>query len=115
MTDTRKKVSRVGMVIILLLIVGYALFESHRYLEGPVITITAPSEGQAVMQQQVRVTGTGQNLSYFYINDSQAYLNEDGTFSYLYTPPAGYTTLTALGRDRFGRSVRVVVHFNVKN
>lgn len=113
MTDSRKRISRIGLAIVIILIAGYALFESRRYLEGPRITITYPTNGSLIETLPVRVSGTGSNLSYFYINGSQAYLDEDGTFSFLYTPPRGYTTLRARGEDRFGRSTEVVVRFTV--
>ena len=115
MTDGRKRIGRIGIALILILIASYALFESRRYLEGPVITITSPTDGGVVEGLPVHVTGTGENLSYFYINGSQAFLNEDGTFSFLYTPPQGYTTLRARGEDRFGRSTEVVVRFTVEH
>ena len=115
MTDGRRRIRYVGICIALLLIIGYAGFEARRYLEGPIIQIDSPKEGETLTGHAVRVTGHGENLSYFYINGYQAYLDRDGSFSYLYTPPEGYATLTAQGRDRFNRSVTVTVRFTVHN
>jgi len=115
MSDVRKRVSYAGVFIALLFIGGYTAFEARRYLEGPIIVIDSPKSGESVEGHAVRVTGRGENLSYFYINGDQAYLDQDGSFSYLYTPPEGSTTLTALGRDRFNRSVTVTVQFTVRN
>jgi hypothetical protein len=114
MTDSRKAVRQFGLLIILLLGIGYALFEARRYTEGPIIHIQSPTEGEVVEGPAVHVTGYGKNLSYLYINGSQAYLNENGELMYTYTPPLGYTVLTAEARDRFGRSRTIYIPFKVK-
>jgi hypothetical protein len=113
MADSRRSWKLIGSVVVLVLIVGYALFGARRYLQGPVLTISYPTNGSRVEGPSVTVTGTGANLSYFYINGAQAFLNEDGTFSFVYTPPPGATILTAEGKDRFGRTRTIEVRFTV--
>lgn len=114
MSDSRRTAKRLSILIILVLVLGYALFEARRYIEGPIIHIDTPKSGQSLTGPAVHVTGYGRNLSYLYINGAQAYLNEKGELSYTYTPPVGYTVLTAKAQDRFGRSRTVYISFNVK-
>lgn len=113
MSDSRPKLKRLILLIALVAIASYGLFESRRYLEGPVIRIDRPAPGETVAGPAVRVSGHARNLSYLYINGAQAYVDENGTIAWAYTPPKGYTVLTARAVDRFGRSREVTVPFIV--
>ncbi len=114
MTDPRRNLRRLSILVGLILLAGYALFEARRYIQGPVIQITEPKAGEVVTGPAVYVVGFGRNLSYLYINGAQAYLNEKGELSFTYTPPRGYTVLTAEAKDRFGRSKIIYIPFVVK-
>ena len=114
MADSRRSLKFILGGIAVLLLLGYGLFEARRYLQGPVLVIETPTWGQVMTGPAVIVTGYGKNLSYLYINGAQAYLDEEGLLTWVYTAPTGYTELEAEGRDRFGRSTKVQVTFIVK-
>lgn len=114
MTDPRKKLKHILLIVALCALVAYGLFEARRYLAGPVIHVDSPTPNSALVGPQVEVRGFGRNLAYLYINGSQAYLNEKGELSYTYTPPKGYTVLTVEGKDRFGRTRTLHIPFVVQ-
>lgn len=114
MTDPRKEIRRWALIAVVLLLASYALFEARRYIQGPVIHIDEPLSGGSVEGPAVHVKGYGQNLSYLYINGTQAYLNEEGKLDFTYTPPKGFSILTAEGKDRFGRATTIHIPFVVK-
>ena len=114
MTDPRRNLRRLGIIIFLCLLVAYGLFEARRYIAGPGLRIDEPRPQESVQGPAVHIAGHGSNLSYLYINGAQAYLNEKGDISYTYTPPPGYTVLTVMGKDRFGRTRTVYIPFVVK-
>ena len=114
MTDPRKQMRRWALIIAVLLLASYALFEARRYIQGPVIHVDEPFAGGSVEGPDVHIRGYGRNLSYLYINGTQAYLNEEGKLDFTYTPPKGFSILTAEGKDRFGRATTIHIPFVVK-
>src|SRR3989338_5450906 len=94
---------RALILLAVLLVVGYGLFEARRIIAGPAITILSPQDGSAISSALVTVVGHVQNISFLTINDKPATALEDGTFVYRYSPPLGYTALTVAATDRFGR------------
>lgn len=114
MNDSRPRLKRLLSIAGILLLLGYGLFEARRYLTGPILAIDRPTPGEVIDGPTVRVSGHAENLSYLYINGTQAFVDEHGTISWVYTPPRGYTVLTARASDRFGRERTVSIPFIVK-
>lgn len=114
MSESRPRFKRLFLAVCILLLVGFALFEARRYLAGPVLVIHSPLPGQSLDGPSIRVSGHAENLSYLHINGAQAYVDENGTISWVYAPPKGYTVLTATASDRFGRERVVSIPFIVK-
>lgn len=97
----------------LLLVLCYGLFEARRLLAGPQLIIDTPINGSATTSPIVTVTGRVANISFLTINGKTASANEQGEFVYRYSPPPGYTALTARASDRFGRQVEQRIAFNL--
>lgn len=104
---------RAAIALGLLLIVCYGLFEARRLLAGPQLVIDTPINGSATTSPIVTVTGRVQNISFLTINDKPFFADEQGQFVYRYSPPMGYTALTARASDRFGRQVEQTIAFNL--
>lgn len=94
---------RLLIVLVVLVVVSYSLFEARRLIAGPQITIESPQDGSATSSDALLITGTAENIDFLTINDAPAYTNEEGKFAYRYSPPAGYTVITVAAADRFGR------------
>ena len=106
---------RILIVLAVLVVLSYSLFEARKLLEGPEITIEFPADGSATSSAVATVVGTAQNISFLTINDAPSYTDEAGTFVYRYSPPAGYTMVTVAATDRFGRRASKSITFNVVN
>lgn len=104
---------RVLIVLVVLVILSYGLFEARRLIAGPSITITSPQDGSATSSALVTVVGEAQNISFLTINDSPSYTDEQGQFVYRFAPPKGYTVVTVAATDRFGRRAKQSVTINV--
>ena len=89
--------------IVLLLIIGYALFVASPYLLGPSLTVITPAQNSAITNPTVIVSGTTRRVSYLSIDDQAVPLAEDGSFVVERAYPSGYTVLVVRARDRFGR------------
>lgn len=103
------------VVLVVLVIGGYSLFEARRLIEGPVITIDSPLDGSATSSMGVIISGTAQNISFLTINDKPSYTDKAGNFSELLSIPPGFTVLTVRAVDRFGRRTAKSVALTVLN
>ena len=103
------------VVLIVLVVLSYGLFEARKLLQGPEITIDSPADGSATSTAAVTVVGTAQNIAFLTINDAPSYTNEEGAFVYRFSPPAGYTVVTVAAVDRFGRRANKSIIFHVVN
>jgi hypothetical protein len=106
---------RAVVVLVVLVVLLYGLFEARKMLEGPEITITSPMPGSATSTSLVVIEGTAQNIAFLTINDAPAYTDEQGRFTEAFSPPPGYTVVTVAAVDRFGRRARTSVEFTVLN
>ena len=91
------------ILIMVLLVAGYGLFEARRIIEGPEVVIESPVSGSATSTSILTITGTAKNVSFLTINDKPAFTDEQGRFSLTLSPPTGYTVVTVASIDRFGR------------
>lgn len=91
----------------LALILAYALFAALPYLLGPSLTVSVSTgpEGLTV------VAGETKRVSYLTINGAEVALEEDGAYRTERAYPEGYTVLTALAKDRFGRTITKTISF----
>ena len=103
------------IIIAVLVIVAYGLFEGRRIIEGPTITIESPIDGSATSSSGVIISGEAQNISYLTINDKPAFTDEKGHFAELLSLPPGFTILTVAAQDRFGRRTSASVSLQVLN
>ncbi len=106
---------RILVVLVILLIAGYGIFEARRLIEGPHVVITSPLGGTATSSPTVLLTGKAENISFLTINDTPAFTDEHGIFSVLLSPPPGYAIFTVSATDRFGRKASAQVRISVLN
>ena len=97
------KFALVGIVFALILV--YGVFQARQLLEGPIITITSPTNGSTVSDTKTILTGKAENVSYITLNGRQIYANEEGLISEPLLLPVGYNIIQVSGADKFGREV----------
>jgi len=112
---TRRPLTVIFIITVVVLVIGYGLFEARRILEGPVITIESPKDGSATSSTGILIAGKAENISFLSVNDKQSFTDESGHFSELLSLPAGFTVLTVAATDRFGRKTSRSVSINVLN
>ena len=107
--------TRIFVVLAVIVLVGYGLFEARKLLAGPQLVILSPQAGTATSSELVTISGTAENISFLTINDAPAYTDEAGHFAETFSPPPGYTVVTVAATDRFGRRAHTSVAFTVLN
>lgn len=106
---------RLLVVLIVLVVLSYSVFEARKLIGGPRITVESPTQGEATSTDIVLVKGAAENVDFLTINDAPAYTDENGRFAYRYSPPPGYTVVVVAASDRFGRRASKSVAFTILN
>jgi hypothetical protein len=84
----------------------YALFQARYLIEGPTITVS-----EAVPMEEsdrvVTLAGVAENITSLTLNGRTIYTDDRGAFSEAVVLPEGYTIMTLVAEDRYGRTTSV--------
>ncbi len=100
----RKKLTIWGTVSVLVLILGYALFNARQLINGPEIIIKSPENGRSFDMPFIEIFGVAKNTSFISMNGKTIYVNEDDEFREKLLLPPGTSIIKIDARDRFERS-----------
>lgn len=98
------KLRRIGIVLFVLAIASYGIFQARDLLEGPAIYLENPKDGTVLNESFIAITGRAENISEITLNDRHIFVDETGHFAEQLLLPEGYTIMTLEARDRFGRT-----------
>ena len=101
--DPRRTTSLLFVILVSLIIVGYAFDRSKNLLEGPVIELITPVAGQTVTDSVIPVAGTARNIAKLTLNGRAISVNEKGEFLEPLIVSPGYTVMTITAEDKFGK------------
>jgi len=87
-------------------VVGYAYYQSKDFIAGPIVLITAPTNGATVNDPFLEITGTAKNISFIALNDRQIFTDEHYIFSEKLLLYYGYNIITIGAGDQFGRVIK---------
>jgi hypothetical protein len=93
------------LVIIILGIAGYALYQAKNLILGPQLIVESPLDGSTVGQAAVVIKGIAKNIAYISLNDRQIYVDKDGVFNEELLLAPGYNIWKVEAKDKFGRIV----------
>ena len=91
--------------LVVILIIGYSLFQARNLMRGPELYITSPTLGGTVHSPLVTIAGTADNISFITLNDRQIFVNSNGNFNEQLLLAPGYNVWTLSAKDKFGRIV----------
>jgi hypothetical protein len=98
---TRSQSLVIAISIGLFIIVAYTILAAFPFLQGPLLSLNPVETVEGV----TRISGHTSRVSYLSINGLPVALSEDGNFSVERAYPTGYTAVTVLATDRFGRTL----------
>jgi len=110
MQDNAKRIRHAFVFVLVILFLSYVLFQSKNLLEGPIISITKPSNGETLTYHVVSVEGTAKNISFIYMNDRQIFVDTLGNFRETIIAPLGYSIIKLSAKDKFGRKTERYLH-----
>jgi len=103
-----------AIVLLLVTVAAYTLFQTRNLIAGPVIAIHTPTNGATVLESLVTIEGIAHNISYISLNDRQIFIDEKGKFSELLLLSYGYNIMTIAARDKFGRETEEILELIYK-
>ena len=102
------------LIILLILLIAYSLYQARALLVGPQIWIGNPQDGDTVEDPLVIMEGQSKNIAWISLNDRQIFTDENGQWSEKLLVSPGLSIMTVKARDRFGRKTEKNVKIVLK-
>ena len=99
----RKKIRIASIIVILVLLSAYGIFQARNLAEGPIVSITAPLNGAVSSSSVVTISGTAKNVAFMTLDGEQIYTDEQGNWSEDRVLAQGYNVVTLYAKDTFGK------------
>ncbi len=93
------------LLILALIIVSYTIFQAHKIIIGPQVTIHTPTNGATVANTLLMVTGTAERVSLLTMNGRSIFIDTNGAFAEKLLLSPGYNTITIEAQDKFGKKI----------
>src|ERR1035437_6663078 len=95
---------RIGaLALLVVIIVGYSLFQANKILSGPIINIYTPQNGATYNSTLIEIDGQAKNIAYINLDDRQMFTDKDGNFSEKLLLSPGYNVVKLNAWDKFGK------------
>ena len=100
-----KKILRIGIYsLIALIVIGYAIFASFSFIQGPEIEISYPENGSTFASSTLEIRGVVERSQDITLNGRSILIDDKGNFDEHTLLSPGYNVFTLHARDKFGRS-----------
>ena len=87
------------------IIVGYVIFQSTDFVDGPLITISSPEDGILVTEPLVHIKGIAERVSEIRLNGNPIFIDESGNFDEPLLLVYGHNIITLEAQDKFERTI----------
>jgi hypothetical protein len=94
------------VLLILMSVAAYVVFQARFLITGPQLYLTNESE-QLVNERQITLEGSAANISRLWMNDRPIYTDAQGNFKEALVLENGYTLATIRAEDRYGRETTI--------
>ena len=101
--ETKFYLKAIIIILFLIIIFGYGIYEVWNYATGPKIFISTPASGLAVSESLITITGQVKNTKIITLDDRPIVVDQAGNFSEKILLSYGYNVLILKATDRFGK------------
>lgn len=112
MTDrhkTRRYIKLLIATTLVVVFVGYTLYEIQKVILGPRVEVLSPKNGSLVSNSFTEIIGNAKNITEISLNDRKIYVDEQGDFKEELLLSYGYNVLVIKAKDKFGRETEKVL------
>lgn len=110
LSSSRNKIQLVLWVICGIILIGYVLFQSKNLIEGPVLSIVSPQNGETFSNPLITVEGNAKNIRSITLDDRPISVDNKGHFAEKLLLPSGYSIIKLEVEDRFGKTREKFLH-----
>ena len=103
--DGKFAIRAIVITVFIATIIGYSLFQAHKFITGPQISIVSPIDGETTATSSVDITGVAKNIAFISLDDRPILIDEQGNFSEKLLVYPGYNIIKMFAKDHFGRTV----------
>src|SRR5687767_372728 len=115
MNRNAKSHIRITLISLLVLIViGYSLFQAWKLIRGPVIEIYTPQNGATYNQSLIEIEGKARNISYINLNGRPIFTDKEGYFQEKLLLYPGYNIIKLEASDKFKNRTEKVLELILK-
>ncbi|MBP9701544.1 MAG: hypothetical protein KBD47_01000 [Candidatus Pacebacteria bacterium] len=101
--NLRNRLKNIGIILLILIIVGYSLYTARNLIRGPVLTIYEPADGAIIATTTVILRGYAPNAKIITLNDQPILIDEQGNFGEIRLLEKGENVYKLFIKDRFNR------------
>ncbi len=104
-----------SLLLLILIIAGYAFYQARNIIFGPHITLSAPVNGETYANPAIDIKGVVTNAAYFAIDDNPVLLDKNGDFDEQLLLGDGYNIIKVDARDQFGKNKQILLQVILQN
>ena len=106
---------RISIVTLLvLIIVGYSLFQAKKLITGPVIDIYTPQNGATYNQTLIEIDGRALNTAHLNLNGRKIFTDKEGYFKEKLLLSPGYNIIKLDAVDKFKKYTEKTLELIIK-
>jgi hypothetical protein len=93
------------IVISVILLVSYGIFNARNLLIGPTIELFSPTKDMETQDNVLTINGKAQNIAFISLNEKPIFINKEGVFEEKLLLSPGSNTIEIKARDRFKKEI----------
>ena len=98
-------VRKTAIIIAVVLIVVYGMFNARNIIIGPEIEIISPNPESETTENLVIIRGVAKNVTFLSLNNRAIFMDQEGNFKEKLLLSPGFNIISLYGRDRFKQGV----------
>ena len=98
-------VRKTAIIIAVVLIVVYGMFNARNIIIGPEIEIISPNPESETTENLVIIRGVAKNVTFLSLNNRAIFMDQEGNFKEKLLLSPGFNIISLYGRDRFKQEV----------
>ena len=103
MNEPVKIIKTTFFITLILIVLGYAYYQTNDYLKGPILELTEPTNNSTLNQSEIIIKGYAKNISYISMNGRQIFTDQVGQFSERILLAEGYNIIKISTKDKYER------------
>ncbi len=104
-----------GVIILVLIVLGYLGLEYLKFTKPPVLNIMSPTESELILNDSVRIKGSTSLDATLIVNNQPIVLDQDGNFDSMIEVNNDTKEIKFISRSRSGKVTEVVRNVKVDN